>query len=360
MFSPFEKIKVEIFGASHADEIGVRLTGIPRGEKVDVKAVQAFVDSRKASDNVWSTPRKEPDEVIIKSGVTDGVTDGNKILAVIKNKAQRSSDYSPYRLTPRPSHADYVAIVKDKENADLNGGGRFSGRMTAPICIAGGIVIEILKRNGIEIGAYVSEVGGVKGRSYNDAEITMDEIIKAHCENDFALSNTGAMIDKIKECAMRGDSVGGKAECIVYGLPVGVGDALFDGLESKISAAVFAVPAVKAVEFGLGCGFSGACGSNVNDAFCVVDKKIKTVTNNNGGINGGISNGMLLTVRATLKPTPSISIPQKTVNLETMQETTIEIKGRHDACIVPRAVAGIKACVALAVYDAMLKENLLK
>lgn len=357
MFSPFEKIKVEIFGASHADEIGVNLYGINAGEKIDLNAVQAFVDTRKAGNNVWSTPRKEPDEVIFTSGIKDGVTDGKVIRAVIKNTAQRSSDYSPYRLTPRPSHADYVAVVKDKDKADLSGGGRFSGRMTAPVCIAGAIALQLLEKKGIKIGAYVSEIGGVKGASFSDTKISFEQITKAHDENNFALSNTDKMIDKVTECAKAGDSVGGKVECIVYGLPVGIGDALFDGLESKISAAVFSVPAVKAVEFGLGCNFSSARGSEVNDAFCVADKRIKTVTNNNGGINGGISNGMPLTLRATVKPTPSISIPQKTVNLETLKETTIEIKGRHDACIVPRAVAGIKACVALAVYDAILSEN---
>lgn len=356
MFSPFETLQVEIFGASHANEIGVRVEGFPRGKTVDAARVQEFVDTRKAGQNPWSTPRKEPDEVIFKSGLQDGKLTGGPVLAVIENVNKRSGDYSPYATTPRPSHADYVAIVKDGDKAQLAGGGRFSGRMTAPLCIAGGIALQLLAESGVTVGAYVKEIGGVVGKGY-DQTVTPEEIDRAVAQGNFALSRTEEMTETILNARKNGDSVGGKIECVVFGLPVGVGDALFDGLEGKIASSVFAVPAVKAVEFGLGTGFAEKKGSEVNDAFCIENRKIGTRTNNNGGLNGGITNGMPVTVRVTMKPTPSISLPQKTVNLATMEETTIEIKGRHDACIVPRAVAGVKAAVALAVLDALLTEN---
>ena len=356
MFSPFEKIKVEIFGASHAKEIGVRIEGLPRGKKVDAAQVQAFVDTRKAGNNPWSTPRKEPDEVVFKRGIANGLTTGETVEAIIENTVQRSADYSPYANTPRPSHADYVAIVKDGENVDLAGGGRFSGRMTAPLCIAGGIALQLLEEKGVFIGAYVKEIGSVEGKGY-EQKVSYEEIERAHAEGKIALSQNEEMTETVLDARKNGDSVGGKIECIVYGLPVGLGDALFDGLEGKIAASVFAVPAVKAVEFGLGTGFATKKGSEANDEFCIENGKIGTKTNNNGGLNGGISNGMPVTLRVTMKPTPSISLPQTTVDLTTKQETTMVIKGRHDACIVPRAVAGVKAAVALAVLDAMLIEN---
>lgn len=358
MYSPFNNFDVLIFGESHSDEIGVRIKRLPRGSAVDAALVQAFVDERKSGSNPWSTPRKEPDEVIFKEGITDGVVTGD-VLAVIKNVNARSSDYSPFRYTPRPSHADYAAITRDGENASIVGGGRFSGRMTAPLCIAGGIAVQLLEKIGVSVEAYVSEIGGVKGKSYLSGTVTQEEIKKAKESGKFSLSRCDEMTKAVIGARNAGDSVGGAIECIVFGVPAGAGDALFGGLESRISAAVFAVPAVKSVEFGLGTGFAEKKGSEANDEFCFRNGKVETVTNNNGGINGGISNGMPITLRVGVKPTPSISLPQKTVNLQTGEETTIEIKGRHDACIVPRAVAAVKAAVALAVLDVCIERNLI-
>ncbi len=358
MYSPFNTLSVEIFGESHSDEIGVRIKGLPRGAVVDAARVQAFVDERKSGANPWSTPRKESDVVIFKDGLQNGIVTGD-VLAVIKNENARSSDYSPYLFTPRPSHADYVSAIKDGLRAAKVGGGRFSGRMTAPLCIAGGIAAQLLEKLGITVVAYVSEIGKVKGKSYIDGAVTLLEIENAKKRGSFSLTNADEMTEAIIAARNSGDSVGGAIECVAFGCPVGLGDALFGGLESRIAASVFAVPAVKSVEFGLGTGFAEKKGSEANDEFCFRNGRVETDTNNNGGINGGISNGMPLTLRVCVKPTPSISLPQKTVNLQTGEETTIEIKGRHDACIVPRAVAAIKAAVSLALLDVALEQNLI-
>ncbi len=357
MYNPFSKISVEIFGASHAPQIGVRIKGLPRGAAVDAARVQEFLDERKSGLNAWSTPRKEPDKAIFTEGIADGKISGDVVEAVIQNTCQRSSDYDKYKFTPRPSHADYVATVKDGDKVDLAGGGRFSGRMTAPMCIAGGIALQILESKGVKIEAYVSEIGKVKGKSYSDAPIFPEEIENAKKNGLFALSKTEEMTEEVIRARSDGDSVGGAIECIVYGVPIGLGDALYGGTEGRISVSLFAVPAIKSVEFGLGKDFSEKRGSEANDPFVFQNGKVVTETNNNGGINGGITNGMPITLRVTVKPTPSISLPQKTVNLQSGEDTVIEIKGRHDACIVPRAVAAVRAAVALAVLDEFLEEN---
>ena len=353
---PFNALDVDIFGASHAPEIGVTIRGIPAGQTVDPEKVQAFVDTRKAGKNPWSTPRNEPDEVIFTQGLKEGRTTGEPVVGVIKNLSQRSKDYDAYRFTPRPSHADYVATVKDGDKAELAGGGRFSGRMTAPLCIAGGIALQLLEERGIAVEGYVYEIGGIQGKSYRDG-LTRGEIENAEKIGRFAPSRAEEMIEAVLQVREQGDSLGGSVECVVYGLPVGLGDALFGGMESKIASAVFAVPAVKSVEFGLGAEFSGKRGSEANDPFTVENGKVTTVTNHSGGLNGGITNGMPLTLRVTLRPTPSIALPQKTVDLRTGEPTESVIKGRHDACVVPRAVAGLKSAVALALLDALLEEN---
>lgn len=359
MYNPFSEISVEIFGASHAPQIGVRIKGLPRGTAVDAARVQAFLDERKSGHNPWSTPRKEPDKVIFTEGLTDGKVDGDVVTAVINNTCQRSSDYDKYRFTPRPSHADYVATVKDGDKVELAGGGRFSGRMTAPMCIAGAIAMQILEKQGVKIEAYVSEIGGIKGRSYSDSPITPEEIENAKKNGLFALSKTEEMTQAVIEARRNGDSVGGAIECVVFGVPVGLGDALYGGTEGRIGVSLFAVPAVKSVEFGLGKGFAEKRGSEANDPFVFVNGKVATETNNNGGINGGITNGMPITLRVTIKPTPSISLPQKTVDLSTNEEIVVEIRGRHDACIVPRAVPAVKSAVALALLDEFIEEKIL-
>lgn len=354
MFSPFSHLKMEIYGASHAEKIGVKISNLPIGENIDLKNIQEFVDRRKATNSPWSTPRKEEDKVIFLKGIDNGkITDD--IEACIFNENKKSSDYLPYKNTPRPSHADFVAICKDKENVDLAGGGRFSGRMTAPICIAGSIAKQLLSKKGIKVIGYTKRIGNVESIGYGDTQITEDNISN---NPPYALTNNELMIEEVIKARDNNDSVGGQIECLVLNTPIGLGDNLFDGLESRISALLFGIPAVKAVEFGLGTKFANSLGSVVNDPF-MYDKngKIVTKTNNNGGINGGISNGMPIAVRVTFKPTPSISKEQDSVNLETKENTKIIIKGRHDACIVPRAIPVVESCLALAILDCMLENE---
>ena len=357
MYQPFNNISIKVFGSSHADRLGLELEGIPSGEKIDLEKLQAFVDRRKSAKNAWSTPRIEPDEVIVDSGIVNGATNGKCIVASIVNTNRRSGDYSPYRDTPRPSHADYTAIIKDGDKVDLAGGGRFSGRMTSMLCIAGGIAKQILEKRDISVGAYVSNIGGVQGASYENKNITMQDIEKAYCNSPCAISKCKEMTKVVMDARKVGDSVGGQVECIVYNAPKGLGDNLFGGIEGRVSTALFGIPACKAVESGIGTKLAGMKGTKANDPFEIKNGVIKTKTNNDGGINGGISNGMPITFRATFKPTPSISAQQKTVNLKTMRNTTIQINGRHDACIVPRAVPVVEAVVALAVLDLMIESD---
>jgi len=407
----FKKLKFDIFGESHCAEIGMVLEGVPKGVSVSSESVQTFVDRRKSGNNVWSTPRKEADIVEFTNGIENGKATGEPIRAIIKNTSVKTGDYDKIIFKPRPSHADYVAGVKDKCSS---GGGRFSGRMTAPLCIAGAIAIDILEQKGIEIGAYISEIGGIKGGSYKTREVSIEEIrivqkqplallnrhqkleiigeenqkfiddnakseknVKAEgnaktedntnsktelntkFEDSEKHEENGSVASEIENAILNareaGDSLGGAVECMVFGLPVGLGDAMFDGLESRISSALFAIPAVKGVEFGSGFEFAAMCGSEANDEFKFQNGKVVTTTNHNGGINGGISNGMPLTLRVAIKPTPSISIEQATVDLKTGKNTTIKIEGRHDACIVPRAVPCVESAAALAILDALLE-----
>ncbi len=341
-----KKLTIEIFGASHAEEIGVKITGL-QGQAFSLDEVNSLLNRRKAKKTAYSTKRLEEDKVIVKSG-----SDEECFVAVIKNTAQRSTDYDNTVKKPRPSHADYVAWSKYGDGYDYRGGGKFSGRLTAPMCIAGGIAKELLKRQGIEISAYISSIGKVEGKSYNDIDV--DGYDYNSMDESFPLldnSNQEAMQREISRVAGLGDSVGGKIECVVRGVPVGVGEYMFDSIESTIAHLAFAVPAVKGIEFGLGFDVTRLNGSTANDGMYYDDGVVKTYTNNNGGINGGIANGMPITFRVAIKPTPSIAIEQRTVDMVTKTNTTIKIQGRHDACIVPRAVPVIEAITAIAIYD---------
>ena len=353
---PFDILDIDIFGESHSAEIGATLAGLPVGETFDVAKVAALAARRKSGKYLFSTPRREDDEAMWE-GCTD-LGDGRMridgaLTVRIRNGNIRPSDYS-YARTPRPSHADYCAWVKDGAAAAQSGGGRFSGRMTAPLVAMGGVAEALLERRGIRVAAYIGELGGVKGRSYADGELTYEDIAACLERPLPMLSNVEEAAAAVKAAQERGDSAGGVVECVAFGVPAGLGDALFEGLESKISAAVYAVPAVKGVEFGAGFDIAGMRGSESNDPFVVRDGKVITLTNHSGGINGGISNGMPVTFRAAFRPTPSISLPQRTVDLETMTETEISVKGRHDATVVPRAVAAVEAAAALALLDAVL------
>lgn len=360
MYNPFNNIKVEIYGKSHADKIGVKLYGIEKGTPISIESIQAFVDRRKSGKNAWSTPRNEPDEVVILSGVENGFANGEMIEGVIYNTTVRKDDYENIKTVPRPSHADFASAIKDKTMRCESGGGRFSGRLTAPLCIAGGIAKDILLSRGIKVLSYVREIGDVSGDSYLTKEVTADVIENIPTELK-ALSSADEMEKAVLEAKSDGDSVGGRVDLMVFGLPIGVGDNLFLGLEGRISTALFGVPAVKGVEFGLGFGFCGEKGSFANDEFDTDGKKIFTTTNNSGGINGGISNGMPITVSVAIRPTPSISKTQNSVDLKTGEKVLLSVKGRHDACIVPRAQVALEASLALAILDAIIdfdKENI--
>ena len=353
-FSVFNgnKLKIEVFGASHSEQIGVKVEGF-NGEKVDLVELQKFVDRRKAKNAVYSTKRLEQDKVIVEYGVKNDRLE-NSFKAVIKNQNQNSKDYSSLIKTPRPSHADYVAYSKYGDGYDYRGGGKFSGRLTAPMCIVGGIVKQILKEKGIEISAYISQIGGAFGKSYKDTDI--EKIDLTTLDASFPLldeSVKGKMLSEIESASNDLDSVGGVIECVIKGVPVGTGEYMFDSLESVISSLAFAVPAVKGIEFGTGFDLASMRGSGANDAFYYENGLVKTKTNNNGGINGGLANGMPITFRVVIKPTPSIAKEQETIDLESKKNVKISIGGRHDACIVPRAVSVIESISAIAIYDSL-------
>lgn len=347
-----ENLKLTIFGASHAPEIGMTLEGIPAGLPVDMEALQQFMNRRAPGQNTWSTARKEADVPLFLSGLTDGVTNGEPIHAVIRNENVKKSDYDELKYIPRPGHADFAAWMKYGLDFDMSGGGPFSGRMTAPMCIAGGLCKQWLEAKGIRIGAHIIQIGMMDGEYFKLIDPVLD-----HIGTDFPTLTAEAaeeMQEIISKARAEGESVGGSIECAVVGLPVGLGGPIFGGVESKIAQIVYGIPGVKAVEFGQGNAFCVACGSTANDGFTVENGVVKTLSNNCGGILGGITNGMPLIFSATFKPTPSIAKPQKSVNLKTMEEVTIEIKGRHDPCIVPRAVPVVEAAAAVAIYDLML------
>lgn len=338
-----KKIKVEIFGESHASKIGAYLYGFDSEFAFDEKKLNEFLNRRKASKSVFSTNRIEDDQPIISN--RNGVISAN-----ILNKNVKSSDYNELFGKPRPSHADLAWHLKDGA-LDFSGGGRFSGRMTAPLCVVGGILKQYLESVGIKICAYVQKIGEVEGRSYKNGIPTVDEIENSYHNEIPALSSCESMKDTIVKAKEEGDSVGGIIECVVFGLKSGVGDCLFSGLEGKISSLVYTVPAVKGVEFGAGFDIASMRGSKANDQLYYNDGEITFASNNAGGINGGISNGQPLTIRVALRPTPSISAEQSTVDLVSGENVKIKIKGRHDACIVPRAVPCIESAVAIAIYD---------
>ena len=349
-----ENLKLSIFGQSHGTAIGMTLDGIPAGLAVDFDKLQSFLDRRAPGQHDYATPRREEDRPEFLSGIADGFTCGAPISAIIRNENTRSKDYSQLKDCPRPGHADYTAQVKYGGYQDCAGGGHFSGRLTAPLCIAGGLCKQWLEKAGIRIAAHIVAIGGVvdEGVYLDWVEPDLDAI-----NPDFPVLNPESgvkMREAIAAARAAGDSVGGLIECVATGLPAGLGDPMFGGMESRIAQIVYGIPAIKGLNFG--SGFSGAymLGSENNDAFTVKDGKITTVTNYAGGILGGITNGMPLVFEVAVKPTPSIAKPQQSVSLSAMEEKTLEITGRHDPCIVPRAVPVVEAAAAIAIYDAYL------
>ena len=343
-----ENLRVHIFGESHGPAVGVTVEGIPAGEAVDLAELQRFLDRRAPGRNAWSTPRKEADVPEFLSGLREGKTCGTPLTAILKSANTRSGDYDALRDVPRPGHADYTAWVKYGESRDSRGGGHFSGRLTAPLCVAGGICLQLLAREGITIISRVAAIGGVR----DEGELTASTAEKAF--PTVSDSAGEAMRFAIAAARAEGDSLGGVIECAVLGLPAGLGDPMFDGMENRIAAAVFGVPAVKGIEFGAGFTAAGLRGSENNDAFSVENGRIITESNHCGGILGGITDGMPLTFRVAVKSTPSIARPQQSVDLNTGEIVPLTVTGRHDPCIVPRAVPCLEAAAAIAVYDALL------
>lgn len=347
-----ERIKLSIFGQSHGPAIGMTLDNIPAGLPVNEEVLQVFMNRRAPGQWDYATPRKEEDHPVFLSGVVDGHTCGAPITAIIENQNTRSSDYSNLKDRPRPGHADYTAQMKFGGYQDVAGSGHFSGRLTAPLCIAGGLCKQWLESKGICVSAHIQSIAGVNDRRFNPTAPELHEI-----QQDFPVldSDSGKLMrDAITAAHKDGDSVGGIIECAVTGLPACLGDPMFGGMENRISQIVFGVPAVKGVEFGLGFEAAFKRGSENNDPFTIENQAIRTVTNHAGGILGGITNGMPLIFRAAIKPTPSISKEQQSVSLSQLTETTLSIQGRHDPCIVPRAVPVIEAAAAIAIYDAIL------
>lgn len=348
-----EHIHVSVFGQSHSPAIGVVVDGLPAGERVDMEELGRFLKRRAPGQNATSTPRKEADLPQFLSGLVDDVTCGAPLAALIENTNTRSQDYAQLRDKPRPGHADFTAQVKYGGFQDVAGGGHFSGRLTAPLCIAGGICLQMLKRRGIEVAAHIASIAGEADRPFDpmgESVETLDALKRA----PFPVLDEKAgeqMRKVILQAKEEGDSVGGIVECLVTGVPAGLGEPMFGGMENRLAAALFGIPAVKGVEFGAGFGVATMRGSENNDPFTVKDGKVVTETNHAGGILGGITNGMPLVFRLAVKPTPSIAKQQQTVSLSKKQVEELVVTGRHDPCIVPRAVPVVEAVTALVLTD---------
>ncbi len=360
MLFPYgNNIKLYIEGGSHDEKIEMLLKGFPKGLTVDEEFLSSFMARRAPGKNEWSTPRKEADKPVFLSGIKDGITTGEDIKAVIFNSNQHSADYQTAGIIPRPSHADFPAIMKYGKEVDLRGGGHFSGRLTALICVAGALALQYLKEKGIEIFSHIYSIGGIYDIPFSPVKVGTNEQEKLR-NSDFPVLDLSAgerMKEKIAQAKADADSVGGVIECAAVGLPTGLGEHMFNGVESRISAMMFSVPAVKGIEFGNGFGCAEIFGSENNDPFYFDGEKVLTKTNNAGGILGGMTTGMPLIFRTALKPTPSIGKEQDTVNLEEKKNIKFTIKGRHDPCIVPRAVPVIEAAAAISILDMLLDKE---
>lgn len=359
MSSEFGNIlRVSVFGQSHGTAIGVVMDGLPAGEEIDLEELQHFLDRRRPGKSPLSTARKETDVPEFLSGLENGNTCGAPLCAVIRNADQHSKDYSELADKPRPGHADYTAGVKWDGYADMRGGGHFSGRLTAPLCVAGGIARQILARKGVFVGAHLSSVAGVSDEAF--------PLYPTAALFDSVAAKPFPVLDDARGAEMQAsilaakkdlDSVGGTIECAAIGLPAGLGDPMFGGIENRLAAALFGIPAVKGVEFGEGFRAASLRGSENNDPFVIEDRRVRTATNHAGGILGGITTGMPIVLRVAVKPTPSIGKPQKTINVFDIEETELIIRGRHDPCIAHRAVPVVEAVTAAVLLDLLLEGN---
>lgn len=351
-----DKIKLSIFGESHGEAIGCVIDGLPAGIKIDMNAVYKDMQRRAPGKDKTATPRLEKDIPHILSGMLDNVTTGAPLAMVIENTNTKSGDYLNLMTVPRPGHSDYPAYVKYGGNNDIRGGGHFSGRLTAPLVFAGSVAKQILSQMGITIGAHIKQIGSVCD-AVSDLNKTDKSLLDTLSSSTFSLideTKEQAMRDEIEKARLSLDSVGGIIECFAVGLPVGLGGNMFDTVEGKLASILFGVPAVKGVEFGLGFGFADKRASEVNDQYEIKNGRVSTLSNNNGGVLGGMTDGAPLSVSVAIKPTPSIAKKQKSVNLLTMENAELEIHGRHDPCIVVRAVPVIECAVALGLLDLMM------
>ncbi len=353
--------RCSVFGESHGKMIGIEIDGVPPGETIDENELQAFMTRRAPGNSKHTTKRKEADTVHFASGIMDGITTGFPLMAYIENTNQHSKDYSNLLDHPRPSHADYTAHVHYKGFADMRGGGHFSGRLTAPLCIAGGIAKQILRRRGIHIGAQLLQIENVKGIPF-DAVSVDAETLEGMATKDFPTLDESArcaMEDAIQAAAKEGDSVGGIVQGAVIGVPVGLGGPMFDGIENRMAQALFGIPGCKGVSFGAGFDAVTMRGSVHNDPFTMKDGTITTTSNHAGGILGGITSGAPITVQIAMKPTASISIEQQTVSLSKQTDAPLVVTGRHDPCIAVRTVPVLEAVMAIVILDLLLEEHVL-
>ena len=354
-FSLGNKVNIEVSGASHSEFIEVSVSGLPKGEAVDLDKVRAFLKRRQGGNASYTTARREADEPEILSGIENGVLTGDVLTARFANSNARSKDYSKMRTVPRPSHADYVAYVKYGGKLDMAGGGFFSGRMTLPVCFAGAVCMQILERKGIDIRAHILSVGDKEDKRFDPVSDAPD-FLADHVLPVLSKKAGDGMETLMESVSREGDSVGGCIECKVTGVKAGLGDPIYDSVESALSYAIFGIPAIKGIEFGEGFGVCRDRGSKSNDPFIIRDGRILCETNNSGGIQGGITNGMPIVFRVAVKPTPSIYRPQRSVDIEKMEECELVIEGRHDSCIVPRVVPCVEAMTAL-VMAGLLAED---
>lgn len=357
-----EKIRISIFGGSHTRAIGVNIEGLPAGEPICWEQVLGQMARRAPGQDPTATTRKEADTPQVLCGLLDGVTTGAPLCAIIENTNQRSKDYSSLRVLPRPGHADYTAYVKYGNHHDVRGGGHFSGRLTAPLVFAGAIARQLLQRRGILVASHVASIGEAQDQPFDPVSIP-PQLLERLGGEYFPVIDAAAkerMRQVVEAARLDCDSVGGVVECAVTGLPVGAGEPMFGGAENRIASLCFGIPAMKGIEFGAGFDAARRRGSQNNDPFYYdVQGQVKTRTNHAGGILGGITNGMPLVFRAAFKPTPSIAQEQDTVNLETGQNATLSIHGRHDPCIVPRAAAAVEAAACVAVLELLAESGLL-
>lgn len=353
--------RCSVFGESHGKMIGIEIDGVPPGEAVDENELQAFMARRAPGNSKHATKRKEPDIVHIASGIMDGVTTGFPLMAYIENTNQYSKDYSNLLDHPRPSHADYTAHIHYKGFADMRGGGHFSGRLTAPLCIAGGIAKQILRRRGIHVGAQLLQIENIIGTPF-DAMNVDAETLESMASMEFPTIDEGAnsaMQAAIQAAAAEGDSVGGVVQGAIIGVPVGLGGPMFDGIENRMAQALFGIPGCKGVSFGAGFDAVTMRGSVHNDPFIIKAGNVTTTTNHAGGILGGITSGAPITVQIAMKPTASISIEQQTVSLSKHADAPLVVTGRHDPCIAVRTVPVLEAVMAIVILDLLLEEHAL-